>query len=172
MSGRMGNGLSGVVAVGRRWGECLAALWVIGFLGYNLYRQGLDVRSEWVGVRENLVAGRPWHEAASQHDPMTAAARVAIPPGSRAYYWSFDDPDLEVSRECQAITLNYYLYPSRVGYRDEREMLECDFIITDVALESWLLRRLAEMRLVTGLPLKFSQVHRDDSALVLRREGR
>jgi hypothetical protein len=139
-----------------------------GWNGFTLW-QSLGWR--FGGGFENLAEGRPFTTPYHRASARIRVPLAAIPAGSKVFFWDEPRPEYAVATECRAITLNYYLYPSRVGYLDDRDLYGSDYAVVDDTSESLFHERVKSLSGGMGLPLAFEPVLNEERIVVLRRRG-
>ncbi|HPO89817.1 MAG TPA: hypothetical protein P5270_05735 [Victivallales bacterium] len=77
--------------------------------------------------------------------------RKKVPAHAKCFYWEGDIAgNGSIYRECDAIKMNYQLYPAIVRYRYGEMMLDSQYIITQTGMNWMLNERLTELFARTG----------------------
>jgi hypothetical protein len=154
------------------WRHVLAVAGAAGALsmsGWNVFTLWQTFEWRFGGGFGNLAAGRPFTTTYHRASARIRVPLAAIPAGSRVFFWDEPRPEYAVATECRAITLNYYLYPSRVGYLDDRDLYGSDYAVVDDTSEALFHERVKALSKGMGLPLAFEPVLDAESIIVLRR---
>jgi hypothetical protein len=95
-----------------------------------------------------------------------------IPEGAEVYLWTIPELEKEISHECRAYELAYYLFPSGVHYNNEINIVFSDYVICEKAFVSQLKNKLFLFGLLFGNSTRFEEAYRDEDIAIFAREGR
>ncbi len=135
----------------------------------------------WWFVRERTEVAEALSGALGEPVSREAAGRLAgvraefcevarlVRPGAPCFYWTLPAQQKTVKAECQALRLNYALWPSRVLYRDDRSLSAVEYILVQSYQAGDLDMRLFEYELQTGRGAGFKEIGRSRDIVVLRR---
>ena len=144
-----------------RWFFTVLALFGLGMSGWWLVRVHVPVAEVLAGM---TAAAAP---AGCRANFAGIARRVR--PGAQCFYWTLPEQQRTVAAECQALRLNYALWPSRVLYRDDRALAAAEYVLVHPYQTGDLNMRLFEYELQTGRAWTFKEVGRDGDIVVLQR---
>lgn len=124
-------------------------------------------------AKKNIQAGRKPTCGWRMYSGILDFATSYIPKGVAVMYW---EPDLtaginnNISAECAAMELNYYLYPATIYYREEAKITECDYILCQTGVYGCIQYRFSKLRtLFDNKNCEFRKVAENDDFLLLKR---
>lgn len=113
----------------------------------------------------NIDQGKPFSCGWGNDYNLLDIAKKNIPQDSSIYYWTIPELENEIATECQAIALNYYLYPVTVYYKNSRNIGLCSFIICENVFKPRLDCELTLLELDSG----FSEIIHNERYAVFKR---
>jgi hypothetical protein len=89
-----------------------------------------------------------------------------IPKGASVYLWAPSFLEKEISNECRAYEFAYYLYPSKVFYRDDSNISQSDFVVCENAFSALFDLRLFELQILFGKSFDLRKVYSDQNIAI------
>ena len=154
-----------------RWFLAALAVFALWMSGWWLVREQSRVAEELAATFGAPVSPANQEEAAGCRAKFRGIAGL-IRPGAQCFYWTLPEQQQTAAAECQALRLNYALWPSRVLYRDDRALAITEYVLVHPYQVGDLTMRLFEYELQTGRTWTFKEIGRDGEVVILKRMRR
>jgi len=100
--------------------------------------------------KRNISDGLPFFFGERQNKETVISAMKLIPEGASIYFWTIPELENEISHECRAYELGYYLFPSRMIYKNSKDIIHSDFVICESCFKDLCSRKLTEIELLSS----------------------
>ena len=151
-----------------RWFLAALAVFALWMSGWWLVREHARVAEELAGVFNTPVSTEGLDASTGCRAQFQGIAKL-VRPGAQCFYWTLPEQQKTVAAECQALRLNYALWPARVLYRDDHALATTEYILVHPNQAGDLTMRLFEYELQTGRAWTFKEIGRNDDIVVLKR---
>lgn len=117
-------------------------IFILSCVIYNLRKEIESLNYELVNPYLNKMAGKRFSSSHGYSRNMLLFAEKNIPKNSSVFYWTMPMLQQEISTECRAYELNYFLYPSKIGYGKDADLSQYEFVLSQTSIA-----HMAEYRL-------------------------
>ena len=144
------------------------SLFLVLWNSLEIFRLAVD---NFYDGNKNRVEGLPFFFGERQNKEVVICAMKLIPEASKVYYWTIPELRNEISHECRAYEIAYYLFPVRVAYKNFNDIIGSDFIICEEVFKEQCSRELRKIELSDSSQF-FHLVFENNAIAIFAKKGK